>query len=98
VHARNPRLIYAHTTGWGQTGPLARTAGHDINYLAITGMLEAIGVEDPPPPAAGGAARAACCRAVGSECSWRAMMSLPAAFAEFSSKWQRRFSCLRGGS
>jgi alpha-methylacyl-CoA racemase len=38
--ARNPRLIYAHMTGWGQTGPPTRTAGHDINDLAITGMLD----------------------------------------------------------
>src|SRR5687768_4498385 len=33
--ARNPRLIYARMTGWGQTGPLAHTAGHDINYIAV---------------------------------------------------------------
>jgi len=39
VHARNPSLIYARITGWGQTGPLARTAGHDINYIALTGAL-----------------------------------------------------------
>jgi alpha-methylacyl-CoA racemase len=40
--ARNPRLIYARMTGWGQGGPLAQAAGHDINYIALTGALEAI--------------------------------------------------------
>ena len=40
---RNPRLVYARITGWGQTGPLASYAGHDINYLAISGALHAIG-------------------------------------------------------
>ena len=51
-HARNPRLIYGRMTGWGQTGPLAQTAGHDINYLAISGALHAIGRADggPTPP------------------------------------------------
>ncbi len=44
----NPRLIYTRITGWGQTGPLARTAGHDINYIAITGALHAIGGADTP--------------------------------------------------
>jgi len=39
----NPRLIYGRATGWGQTGPLAQSAGHDINYIAITGALAAIG-------------------------------------------------------
>lgn len=38
-HARNPRLIYARMTGWGQTGPLAHAAGHDLNYVALTGLL-----------------------------------------------------------
>ncbi|WP_240502196.1 CaiB/BaiF CoA transferase family protein [Sphingomonas panacis] len=49
---RNPRLIYGRMTGWGQDGPLAQSAGHDINYLAITGALHAIGVPDRPaiPP------------------------------------------------
>jgi alpha-methylacyl-CoA racemase len=37
---RNPRLVYARMTGWGQTGPLAQTAGHDINYIAIAGVLD----------------------------------------------------------
>ncbi len=39
----NPRLIYARMTGWGQDGPLAKAAGHDINYIAITGALDAVG-------------------------------------------------------
>jgi alpha-methylacyl-CoA racemase len=42
-HARNPRLVYGRMTGWGQTGPLAPRAGHDINYLSLTGALHAIG-------------------------------------------------------
>lgn len=41
--ALNPRLVYGRMTGWGQTGPLARSAGHDINYIALTGALAAIG-------------------------------------------------------
>jgi alpha-methylacyl-CoA racemase len=50
--AANPRLVYGRMTGWGQHGPLARAAGHDINYIAITGALHAIGRPDesPPPP------------------------------------------------
>ena len=50
--SRNERLIYARLTGWGQDGPLAQTAGHDINYLAVTGALAALGKpgEAPPPP------------------------------------------------
>lgn len=49
---RNPYLIYGRMTGWGQDGPLAATAGHDINYLALTGFLHAIGDAGsvPPPP------------------------------------------------
>ncbi|MEM9010768.1 MAG: CaiB/BaiF CoA-transferase family protein [Pseudomonadota bacterium] len=47
--AANPRLIYARMTGWGQDGPLAREAGHDITYLALTGVLGAIGPADGPP-------------------------------------------------
>jgi alpha-methylacyl-CoA racemase len=49
---RNPRLIYARITGWGQEGPLAKTAGHDINYIALTGMLHQIGTTSgkPVPP------------------------------------------------
>ncbi|MFQ6573952.1 CoA transferase [Pseudomonas sp. UM16] len=41
--ALNPRLVYGRITGWGQTGPLAKAAGHDINYIALTGVLNAIG-------------------------------------------------------
>jgi alpha-methylacyl-CoA racemase len=48
--ARNPKLVYGRMTGWGQTGPLAQTAGHDINYIAITGALAAIGAPDRPVP------------------------------------------------
>jgi alpha-methylacyl-CoA racemase len=47
--ALNPRLVYGRMTGWGQTGPLARTAGHDINYIALTGALHAMGRSDRPP-------------------------------------------------
>jgi alpha-methylacyl-CoA racemase len=46
----NPRLIYGRMTGWGQAGPLAKRAGHDINYIALTGALHAIGTSDRPPP------------------------------------------------
>ncbi len=49
--AVNPRLIFARITGWGQHGPLAHTAGHDINYLSQTGVLSAIGFRDRPPVA-----------------------------------------------
>ena len=50
--ARNPKLVYGRMTGWGQTGPLAYAAGHDINYISLTGALFAIGHshEKPPPP------------------------------------------------
>lgn len=51
--AAHPRLIYARMTGWGQEGPLAHTAGHDLNYAALSGALHTIGPADrPPPPAA----------------------------------------------
>src|SRR3546814_18230486 len=46
---RNPRLVYGRMTGWGQSGPLAARAGHDINYIALTGALEEIGYSDRPP-------------------------------------------------
>jgi alpha-methylacyl-CoA racemase len=46
----NPRLIYGRMTGWGQDGPLAQEAGHDINYLAMTGALHCMGDADHPPP------------------------------------------------
>jgi alpha-methylacyl-CoA racemase len=51
-HARNPRLVYARMTGWGQDGPMAPRAGHDINYISLTGALHAIGRagERPVPP------------------------------------------------
>lgn len=47
--AANERLIYARMSGWGQSGPLASRAGHDINYLALTGALYPIGPSDAPP-------------------------------------------------
>ena len=46
---RNPRLVYGRVTGWGQTGPLAPAAGHDLNYVALSGMLHAMGDADRPP-------------------------------------------------
>jgi alpha-methylacyl-CoA racemase len=46
---RNPRLIYGRMTGWGQTGPLAKAAGHDINYISLTGVLHAIGHQESKP-------------------------------------------------
>nr|WP_245795680.1 CaiB/BaiF CoA-transferase family protein [Actinacidiphila alni] len=49
--ARNPRLVYGRMTGWGQQGPLAATAGHDIGYLAVTGALGMTGAADRPPAA-----------------------------------------------
>ena len=48
--ARNPKLVYARMTGFGGTGPLAKTAGHDINYISLTGALHAIGPADKPTP------------------------------------------------
>jgi len=52
MHARNRRLVYGRMTGWGQDGPLARRAGHDINYIALSGALDAIGRAGaaPTPP------------------------------------------------
>lgn len=47
--ARNARLVFGRITGWGQTGPLAHAAGHDINYIALSGMLQAMGRADSPP-------------------------------------------------
>lgn len=46
---RNPKLVYGRVTGWGQEGPLAHAAGHDINYIAVTGVLNAIGRRGQPP-------------------------------------------------
>lgn len=48
-HALNPQLVYVRVTGWGQDGPLALRAGHDINYIALSGALHAIGPRDGPP-------------------------------------------------
>jgi alpha-methylacyl-CoA racemase len=50
VQARNPRLVYGRMTGWGQDGPLAQAAGHDINYISVTGALAAIGPKERPVP------------------------------------------------
>jgi alpha-methylacyl-CoA racemase len=52
VQRVNPRLIYARLTGWGQTGPLSQTVGHDINYVALSGVLSLLGHpgERPRPP------------------------------------------------
>ena len=47
---RNPKLVFGRMTGWGQTGPFANAAGHDMNYIAISGALHAIGAEDKPIP------------------------------------------------
>lgn len=47
--ARNPKLVYGRMTGWGQTGPLAPRAGHDINYISLSGALSLIGRADGPP-------------------------------------------------
>jgi alpha-methylacyl-CoA racemase len=47
--ARNEKLVFGRMTGWGQTGPLSHTAGHDINYIAITGALDSIGTKDSGP-------------------------------------------------
>ncbi|MFF8289761.1 CaiB/BaiF CoA transferase family protein [Streptomyces sp. NPDC016309] len=47
--ARNPKLVYGRMTGWGQDGPLARRAGHDIGYIAVTGTLSMIGRPGEPP-------------------------------------------------
>jgi alpha-methylacyl-CoA racemase len=48
-HERNPRLVYGRMTGWGQDGPLAQRAGHDINYIALAGALGLMGPADRPP-------------------------------------------------
>jgi alpha-methylacyl-CoA racemase len=50
VRLRNPRLVYGRMTGWGQEGPLAQSAGHDINYISLTGALAAIGTTERPVP------------------------------------------------
>ncbi len=48
-HARNPRLVYGRMTGWGQDGPLARSAGHDLNYIAVAGVLFGLGQDRDRP-------------------------------------------------
>jgi alpha-methylacyl-CoA racemase len=50
LHETNPGLVYGRMTGWGQDGPWASAAGHDINYLGLTGALHAIGADSPVPP------------------------------------------------
>ena len=50
VCAANPRIVYARMTGWGQDGPLAPRAGHDLNYAALSGALHTVGPADRPPP------------------------------------------------
>jgi len=52
TRARNPKLVFGRMTGWGQDGPLAKAAGHDINYIAITGALDSVGTKNsgPVPP------------------------------------------------
>src|SRR6266853_785926 len=47
--ARNPKLVYGRMTGWGQDGPLAKVAGHDINYISLTGALHLIGAQGGKP-------------------------------------------------
>ncbi|SDG32159.1 alpha-methylacyl-CoA racemase [Sinosporangium album] len=51
LHAVNPGLVYGRLTGWGQEGPLAHTAGHDLNYLAVSGVLSTLGREGEKPTA-----------------------------------------------
>lgn len=61
-HARNPALVYGRMTGWGQQGPLAQRAGHDIAYIALTGTLGMIGEPGrprPSPPTSSATTRAA---------------------------------------
>jgi alpha-methylacyl-CoA racemase len=84
VLARNPKIVYGRMTGWGQEGPLSSTAGHDINYLAITGLLHGIGPADRPWPPANyvadfgggsmflrwGSWRASCTRAPPAKARW----------------------------
>ena len=48
--SRNSRLVYGRITGWGQNGPLAQAAGHDLNYIALTGALHSMGSKEGPPP------------------------------------------------
>ena len=50
VRPENPRLVYGRMTGWGQDGPMAQAAGHDINYISLAGALHAIGNGERPVP------------------------------------------------
>ncbi|MBL4836090.1 MAG: CoA transferase [Kordiimonadaceae bacterium] len=50
IASRNSRLVYGRMTGWGQTGPLAKTAGHDLNYISLSGALHAMGAPGTAPP------------------------------------------------
>jgi len=50
VLKRNPKIVFGRMTGWGQTGPWSQAAGHDMNYIAVTGALHAIGTDDKPVP------------------------------------------------
>jgi alpha-methylacyl-CoA racemase len=50
LHKINSKLIFGRMTGWGQSGPLANAAGHDINYISLSGVLGAIGKKNSPPP------------------------------------------------
>ena len=69
--ARNPRLVYGRMTGWGQSGPLAQAAGHDLNYVALTGLLSLAGRPGEPPvaPRQRSATRPAPCLAFGIVCA-----------------------------
>lgn len=49
LQARNPALVFGRVTGWGQTGPLSHTVGHDLNYIGLSGLLHAMGDRDRPP-------------------------------------------------
>lgn len=49
LQARNPALVFGRVTGWGQTGPLAQSVGHDLNYIGLSGVLHAMGEADRPP-------------------------------------------------
>ena len=59
--AANPRLIYTRVTGWGQDGPYAARAGHDINYIAVAGALAQVGYDEPVPPGTSNCTHAATC-------------------------------------
>jgi alpha-methylacyl-CoA racemase len=89
VLKRNPKLVYGRMTGWGQTGPLAHTAGHDINYIAITGAVHAVGTREKPlaPLAlAGCTSRSVCLR----RCCTRARRGRAKLLIARSSMAQRR--------